>query len=79
MSAADLSTYNANMPGMEAWLGDSVASPATPPRLGSIDGRDRLVEHFQTLGFVRAADTIGDQRPNRNTTYVERERDPIPP
>ena len=79
MSAADLTAYNASPPGMEAWLGDTAASPGVPARVGTIDAREKLIEHFQKLGFVSAADTIGDKRPNRNTTYVERERDSIPP
>ncbi|WP_437626064.1 LodA/GoxA family CTQ-dependent oxidase [Sorangium sp. So ce1151] len=44
-----------------------------------IVSREHLVDHFQKLGFVRAADAIGDSRPNRDTVYVELERDPIPP
>jgi hypothetical protein len=67
---------------MEGWVGSTTASPgppAVPARSGNIATAERLIAHFQKLGFVRAADAIGDKRPNRETVYLEQERNSIPP
>lgn len=81
LGAADLKAFDP-FAGMQGWLDATAASPgppAIPARSGSIDSRERLIEHFQKLGFVRAADAIGESRGNRDTVYLERERDSIPP
>jgi L-Lysine epsilon oxidase N-terminal/L-lysine epsilon oxidase C-terminal domain len=83
LSAAALTAFNPSV-GMQEWLGSTAASavlfvPVTPARDGSITTRERLVEHFQKLGFLRAADAVGERRSNRNTVYFEQERDAIPP
>lgn len=81
LGAAALAAFSASAP-MQGWLDATAATPGPQPlpaRPGSIDSRERLVEHFQKLGFVRAADAIGERRANRDTTYLEAERDPIPP
>jgi hypothetical protein len=81
LSAAEIAGFNASV-GMQGWLDETIASPGPPPvpaRAGSIDSPERLIEHFQKLGFVRAADAIGEGRTNRDTVYIERERDAIPP
>lgn len=81
LSAADLAAYDATAP-MQDWMDETLPSPgppALPARPGLIDSREKLVKHFQKLGFVRAADAIGEGRGNRDVLYLEQERDPIPP
>jgi L-lysine epsilon oxidase-like protein len=81
LSAADLAAFNSGAR-MQPWTGSTAADPGPPPvaaRVGEILSREHLIDHFQKLGFVRAADAIGESRSNRNTIYLERERDPIPP
>ena len=81
LTAAQLTAFNTTQ-GMEGWLAATIATPgppALPARPGSIDTRERLIAHFQKLGFMRAADTIGDIRTNRSALYLESERNPIPP
>jgi hypothetical protein len=77
LSAADLAAFDATV-GMESWLGATAAAAGIPERRGTIATREKLLEHFEKLGFIRAADAVGDKRPNRGTVYVEQERDDIP-
>ena len=78
MSAADLAAFDTTV-GMESWTGATAASAGVPLRSGTASSRKRMVEHFQKLGFVRAADAIGEKATNRDTLYLEKERDAIPP
>jgi hypothetical protein len=81
LSATKLAAFKPFL-GMQGWLDATAASagpPALPARSGSIDSPERLIEHFQKLGFVRAADAIGESRTNRSVLYLESERDSIPP
>lgn len=81
LSAANLAAFDVSAP-MQGWLDSTAAAPgppAIPARAGSIDSRERLIAHFQKLGFVRAADVLSEAQTNRGVLYIERERDPIPP
>jgi len=78
LSVPQITAFNASRR-MEGWLESTAAAPGILARSGSITSRERLIEHFQKLGFVRAADALGDTRPNRDTLYVEQERNSIPP
>jgi hypothetical protein len=78
MSATTLAAFDSTV-GMSEWTQASPASATAPERRGSIADRAALIAHFEKLGFVRAADALGDAHPNRDTVYVEQERNPIPP